>query len=101
MNKNNKKIAVIGGGIMGAVLVRALTKVGLEKNIIVCEKNVVRHKELHKNNSQIKITEDISDCISADVIFLAVKPQDFSKVKLEIKKQALVCSIMAGVSIAS
>lgn len=99
--KNNKKIAVIGGGVMGTVLVRALSKVVPAKNIIVCEKNSARHKELRKNNSQIKITKDISDCASADVVFLAVKPQDFSNVELKVEKQTLICSIMVGISIAT
>ncbi len=99
MKQTYKKIAVIGGGIMGTILVRALTKTGLSKHIIVCEKNISRHKKLRDISSHIQVTSNPLDCVAADVIFLAVKPQDFNNLKLKINKEILVCSIMAGISI--
>ena len=101
MKQNYKKIAVIGGGIMGTVLVRALTRTDSAKYIVVCEKNITHHKKLQKISSCVKVADDPSDCASADIIFLAVKPQDFGNVKLKISKQTLICSIMAGVSISN
>lgn len=99
MKQNYKKIAVVGGGIMGTVFSRALAKTNSAKQIIVCEKNIARHKELQKISSRIFATSNSEDCADADVIFLAVKPQDFGSIKFNLKKDALVCSIMAGVSI--
>lgn len=85
---------------MGTVLIRALIKTGSTKHILVCERNVANHNKLRKINSQIQVTDNVSDCADADVIFLAVKPQDFGSVKLKINERTLVCSIMAGISIA-
>ncbi|OGI90790.1 pyrroline-5-carboxylate reductase [Candidatus Nomurabacteria bacterium RIFCSPLOWO2_01_FULL_40_15] len=101
MKKTYKKIAVIGGGIMGTVLIRALVDINSSLQIIVCEKNTSHHKKLGDINSRIKVTDSSTDCADADIIFLAVKPQDFNNIELKIKKETLVCSIMAGVSITS
>ena len=99
MKQNYKKIAVIGGGVMGTVLLRALINTNSGEHILVCEKNKSNHSKLNKINSHIEITDDSTICADADVIFLAVKPQDFNNLELKINKQTLVCSIMAGVSI--
>jgi len=99
MKQTYKKIAVIGGGVMGTVLVSALAKMGSSKHIVVCEKNIAHHKKLLKISSCVQVTSNSTECASADVIFLAIKPQDFGSVELKIDKQTLVCSIMAGVSI--
>ncbi|MDP2789425.1 MAG: pyrroline-5-carboxylate reductase [bacterium] len=99
MKKTYKKIAVIGGGIMGTVLIRALVDTNSSEQIIVCEKNTSHHKKLGGINSCIKVTDNSTDCADVDVIFLAVKPQDFNNIELKINKETLVCSIMAGVSI--
>lgn len=95
----NKKISVIGGGIMGTVLARALAKTGSSKQILVCERNIIRHKELKKIGSCVHAVNRLADCEDSNVIFLAIKPQDFGSLEMRISKKTLVCSIMAGISI--
>ena len=97
--KKYNKIAIIGGGVMGTVLARALVKMRAGKQVLICEKNRRHHRQLKKLGAQVSVTRQIELCSDADIIFLAVKPQDFNGVKLKINKQTLICSIMAGVSI--
>lgn len=99
MKKTYKKIAVLGGGIMGNVLIHALIDTNSAEKIIVCEKNTSYHKKLKGISSVIRVTENFTDCIDAGVIFLAIKPQDFKNFEFNLNKNVLVCSIMAGVSI--
>jgi len=101
MKQLYKKIAIIGGGVMGTILTNALVKTNASKHIVVCEKSVIHHKKLEKINLRVKATSNFLECVDAEVIFLAVKPQDFNSVKLKINKSVLICSIMAGVSIAN
>lgn len=84
---------------MGTVFVRALVKIASSANILVCEKNIFYHKNLEKIGSCVRTTKDLSGCESADIIFLAIKPQDFRSIQLQINKKTLICSIMAGISI--
>lgn len=99
MKQTYKKIAVIGGGVMGTVLARALFETSASKNVLVCEKNAIRYKELEKISSRVETTGNSADCGDAEIIFLAIKPQDFQNLEIKIKKETLICSIMAGVSI--
>lgn len=101
MKQTYKKIAVIGGGVMGTILVRALVDANSSKHIIVCEKNASHYKKLGDINPRIRVTDNPAHCVTADIIFLAIKPQDFNNVELKINEKTLVCSIMAGVSIAN
>jgi len=100
MQQTYKKIAVLGGGVMGTVLARALVETKSSRHITVCEHRASQRKNLRKINSRIQATADISKCTDAEVLFLAIKPQDFRNIKLKINKQTLVCSIMAGIAIA-
>ena len=85
---------------MGTVLARALVETKSSGHIMVCEHRASQRKNLRKINSRIQATADISKYTDAEVLFLAIKPQDFRNIKLKINKQTLVCSIMAGIAIA-
>lgn len=84
---------------MGTVLARALVKMCAAKNIVICEKNKTYHKKLKSLGSAISVTDKTQACGDADIVFLAVKPQDFSSLQIVLKEDVMVCSIMAGVSI--
>src|SRR3989338_324983 len=84
--KKYNKIAIIGGGVMGTVLARALVKMRAGKQVLICEKNRRHHRQLKKLGAQVSVTRQIELCSDADIIFLAVKPQDFNGVKLKIEK---------------
>ncbi len=69
--------------------------------MLVCDRDSEKLKKITDAHINIKATIDPSLCASSDVIFLAVKPQDFASIMVNFKKDALLCSIMAGISIAS
>ena len=101
------KVAIIGGGNMGSTYAKAFVQSHMVEphNILIIEKHSEKKEELHKATSAI-IADDLDDSIkSYDIIIIAVKPQDFRTLSLELKNfltpDHLVISIMAGITIAS
>jgi pyrroline-5-carboxylate reductase len=101
------KIAIIGGGNMGATYARAFIRSDIAKmeNILIIEKHEDKRKALKKENIA-KLAEEISeDLAKYEIIFLAVKPQDFRSITEELaavlKKKQLIISIMAGIKIST
>jgi pyrroline-5-carboxylate reductase len=99
------KIAIIGGGNMGATYARAFIRSDIAKmdDILIVEKHEDKRKLLKKENIA-KLTDEISeDLAKYEIIFLAVKPQDFRSLTDELskvlKKKQLIISIMAGIKI--
>lgn len=82
MKLNTKKIAVIGVGVMGSLISKALESRGYQ--VIGLDKG-----------------SDIKKAESCDVVVLAVKPQDYKTINLKLANDQLVISIMAGVSVSS
>ena len=97
----NKQIAIIGSGVMGGTLAKAIIKADTGYRLLVCDRDSQKLQKLTDTYAGIKTTIDPALCKSADIIFLAVKPQDFASITINFKKDALLCSIMAGVSITS
>lgn len=100
-----KKIGVIGGGKMGSVLIQGIltNKLTVKEAIIVSDKDKMRLKELKKLWG-IKTTDDNIEAVrNADIVILAVKPQNMADVLDEIKdsmsQTTIVISIAAGLSI--
>ena len=101
------KILIIGYGNMGKTYAKSfLSSRLIEANDLLI---LTRNKpvldlivEIPKHNIQEQAGEFISE---ADILILAVKPQDFSKladaIKPFIKQQQLILSIMAGIKISS
>lgn len=99
------KIGIIGGGVMAEAIVRNLLekKIVEPSDVVVSEIVEQRRVSLHSIYS-IKVVTDNSVAIKgAEVVILAVKPQDFAKVaeslKDKILPEQLVLSIMAGVTL--
>jgi pyrroline-5-carboxylate reductase len=99
------KITIVGCGNMGLIFAHALLKYNIvsKENLFLVEKNEERRQQLLKLDlAEVAVTNDskIADC---DIFIIAVKPQDFEKVAVEIKnalKNAkCIISIMAGVKI--
>jgi pyrroline-5-carboxylate reductase len=88
-------IGIIGFGNMGQAMAERIKSA---YEVIVFDKDETKTKDL----SGIKAAKDIADLVkSADVIILAVKPQDFDAVLTEIKGKLidkLVISIAAGIN---
>ncbi|MBW2148136.1 MAG: pyrroline-5-carboxylate reductase [Deltaproteobacteria bacterium] len=99
-----KTIAIIGAGNMGSALIRAL----IARNEIQKEQIMAadaKHEKLEKLKAEcgVQIARENGEAVSpADVVILAVKPQDMGEVLDEIAmvmdRTKLVVSIAAGVS---
>ncbi|MCH8162357.1 MAG: NAD(P)-binding domain-containing protein, partial [Chloroflexi bacterium] len=98
------RIGFIGGGYMGEALVSAFLKAGVVQpgDIVVSDVAEERRKQLSADYG-VRTTADNAEAVSnADVVVLAVKPQEFSNVAAPLKgtldSSQTVLSIMAGVS---
>lgn len=100
------KIAVLGAGNMGISFSRSFLKYELIKpqNLQLIIRNQHKKSKLKEAfpDSDISTFEEIKS-LEADLIIIAVKPQDFGFVAenlpFKISDQSLVLSIMAGISI--
>lgn len=91
-------IGIVGSGVMGNVFAGALKKAFPNISLIVCDKNPSKTRTLQKKYA-ITRADIVSDLAHADIIILAIKPQDFSSVQLAVRPSTFVISIMAGVSV--
>ena len=100
------RIGLIGGGFMGEALVSAVLKGGVIKpgDVTVSDIAAARRDELSATHG-VAVTADNGEAArGADLVVLAVKPQEFAGVaaglkgRLQARQTAL--SIMAGVPIA-
>jgi pyrroline-5-carboxylate reductase len=94
MEKNKKVIGIIGYGNMGKAIAERIKPAF---NAAIFEKDVFKVK----NASGVFVASCLSDLAKhADVVILAVKPQDFSEILKEIKNyidDKLIISIAAGI----
>ena len=67
------KIGCIGTGAMGGAIMRAVCKKYDVKNILVTDKNVEMGKAFAKETGATFVASN-KDVLTADYIFLAVKP---------------------------
>ncbi|MDE2966071.1 MAG: pyrroline-5-carboxylate reductase [Chloroflexota bacterium] len=96
------KIAVIGGGTMGATFIRAVTNDGLVEmaDLTVCEILPERRNWLTREFAGISVTESQSKAVECgDLIYLSVKPQDLGTLDRAATSRLLI-SILAGSTIA-
>ena len=99
------KILFIGVGKMGFPIISSWVKSKNKKtiDIHIVEKNKANINSIKKNHKKVKIFKQIPDSWKGDIIFFAVKPQDFKKVNQEILSKNInyknVISIMAGITI--
>ena len=98
------RIAVIGGGTMGAAFIRAVTDVvlGSPNDLTVCELLPARRDWLASEFPEIGVTDDFGQAVDdADVVFLSVKPQDLPALSPVHDTDAkLIVSILAGSTVA-
>lgn len=98
------KIAVIGGGTMGATFIRAVTNGGLVemRDLSVCEVVPERRDWLASEFAGISITGDLEQAVDrGEVLYLSVKPQDLRSLDANSGADSrLLISILAGSTIA-
>src|SRR4030042_694357 len=100
------KISFIGGGTMGEAMIKSLLAKGAAKpgDIVVSDVSQSR-RDITKKTYGVKATADNREAVKgAEVVILAVKPQELSKVLGGLKglsSQQLVLSIVAGATLES
>jgi len=101
-----KRIAVVGGGKMGGALVEGMISGGLVKPdaVTVADTDEARRREIARS-CKVAVTADNREAVrGADVILLAVKPQNMAEVLAAlagaVPPSALVISIAAGIATA-
>ncbi len=98
------KISFIGGGVMGEAMIKSLLAKGAVKpgDITVSDVSEAR-RDILKERYGVKAAADNREVVKgAEVVVLAVKPQELSKVLGEMKgisSQQLVLSIVAGATL--
>jgi pyrroline-5-carboxylate reductase len=99
----NKKIGIIGCGHMGEALLRGLHQKGMTKGVIVSELRADKREYIKKNYGVEAIEDNCAVASKAQVIILAVKPQELKGVLQEIApaldSEALLISIAAGATL--
>jgi pyrroline-5-carboxylate reductase len=99
------KITIVGCGNMGLIYARAFLKYNIvsKENLLLAEKNEVRKQELVKLDiGQVCVVNE-NRISESDIIILAVKPQDFNELGVELKQvlssKNIIISIMAGMKL--
>lgn len=100
----DKKIAIIGGGKMGSIIAQGLIvhKIIPGKDIIVTDVDAARLEFLH-SSMKLQVSRNNEKAVKgADIIILAVKPQNMAATLMEIStainKSKVVISIAAGIT---
>jgi pyrroline-5-carboxylate reductase len=100
---SGKKLAVLGTGKLGGILLRAYLKQGLFKpeNVTATVKHAEKAAKLAKEIGISVVTENRAAVRGANIVLLGVKPQVIGEVLQEIsgelKPEALVISVAASV----
>jgi pyrroline-5-carboxylate reductase len=96
------KLTVIGGGMMGSAMLAAALDDGVvaASDVTVVEVVEARRAVLEQEFG-VRSVASPPEADDADALLVAVKPQDFGKIKTQPVADALVISIMAGVPIAT
>jgi len=100
------KIAILGAGNMGLSFSKSFLKYELIKpeNLYLITRDQSKFSKISEDfpKSKIFAFDEIED-LDADLIIIAVKPQDFQQVaenfKFQLKENQMVLSIMAGIKI--
>jgi pyrroline-5-carboxylate reductase len=100
----NKKIGVIGMGMMGSAVISGAMAAGVvsKENVIVLEKDAERCDAL-KNKIGLTCASSVADIATCDAIIIAVKPQDMNPLLEElshhITEDTVIVSVAAGVTV--
>ena len=98
-----KKIGFIGAGNMAGAIIGAILKknIAIPADLYICNRS--KEKCLRFKDMGLNIVNDIEELVTlSDIIFLAVKPQDYEKVLIELKtslnNNKILVSFAAGIS---
>jgi pyrroline-5-carboxylate reductase len=96
-----ERVAVLGAGVMGETLLAGVLRSGRSaEDVVVAERRAERAAELTERYGVRVVTN--AEAVTADTVFLVVKPQDLASLLDEIRDQlqpnALVVSVAAGIT---
>ncbi len=100
------KVAMLGGGRMGAALVQGALNAGVcSRTTLTIGEPIARRRRVLAQRYRVRVTADNQQAVeNADVVVLAIKPQELASVCDEVRGALMarqcVISIAAGVSIA-
>ena len=97
-------ISFIGGGVMGEAIIKGVLTEGIAKpeNIVVSDFIPTRREILNKQYGVKTLADNHEAVKGADIVVIAVKPQDLLKVLAGLKglsTKQLVLSIVAGATL--
>jgi pyrroline-5-carboxylate reductase len=106
MEKQEVRVAFVGGGAMAGAMIRCLLakKVTTPQNMVVSDISSLRRELLSKEYGVRALADNREGVRNADLVILAVKPQNLYEVIDEIKglgPEQLVLSIVAGATLSS
>lgn len=98
----SERIAVIGGGVMGGAIIKAIREAGA-RDVVVAEPRAERAAELRDQYQAEPV--DTMTAAAAGIVIIAVKPQDvpalLGVIADAVQPGAVVASLAAGVRIAT
>jgi len=100
------RIAFIGGGTMGEAMVKCLLtkKVAMPQDMVVSDVSLLRRELLGREYEISTLADNDRAIENADMVILAVKPQNLPQAMEEIKglsPEQVVLSIVAGATLSS
>jgi len=106
---SDKKIFFIGAGNMGGAILCALTDSGYPPELIFFyEPNEEQAHKVFEKSKAIRLAFLSDGFLKADVVFLCIKPQIFSKIRrelieglMDLDRHPIVISVMAGVPVSA
>lgn len=106
LKHTNMKIAIIGAGNMGLSFSKSFLKYELIKpeNLHLVTRNISKIPKIKEEfpKSEISVFEEVKN-LDADLVIIAVKPQDFPNVaenfQFQLTENQMILSIMAGIKI--
>jgi pyrroline-5-carboxylate reductase len=98
------RVGIIGGGFMGEAFLRGLLRAEVSGPSEIAVAEIAQARRLQLQEHGVRVTDDAeSACIGADVVLIALKPQDLPSIveglQGAIPKDAVVVSIAAGVQL--
>lgn len=93
------KVGLVGLGNMATALIEGWIKRGRESREIIGFDIKLERCKFLKERFNIEIADSIQDVTNAKMVIIAVKPQDFHTLNLNLSEDIILVSIMAGVSI--
>jgi len=109
MHSSAKNIFFIGTGNMGSAILNALAESGYPvSSVFFYEPDDERANKTAEKSKATRLTSIVEGFSKADIVFLCIKPQTFTKIYADLRKdiensgkEPIVVSIMAGVTLSS